>query len=111
MKSSFWRGSVKLFSGAVLDQMVLSGASFLIGVMLIRYATDHDYALYVLVQSAVLLTISFHNSWLTGPLAMLTPRLGQDERWRTLGSVMHVQRRVVRLIALPLLILPLLGYF
>jgi len=111
MKSSFWRGSLKLFSSAILDQMVLSGANFVIGIMLIRYATDHDYALYVLVQSAVLLTISLHNSWLTGPLAILTPRLGPDERWRTLGSVKLIQRRVLRWIALPLFIVPLLGYF
>ncbi len=77
---------------------------------MIRYASDHDYALYVLVQSALLLLMSMHNSWLTGPLAILTPGLSSDERWQTIGSVKRIQRRVLRLIALPLLLLPLIGY-
>jgi O-antigen/teichoic acid export membrane protein len=110
MNRSFGRGALPLFSAAIADQVLLSGTNFVVGFLIIRYATDHDYAMYVLVQSAILLGVTLHNSWLTGPLAILTPRMGPDERWRTIGSVMQVQRRILRLIALPLLLLPLAGY-
>jgi O-antigen/teichoic acid export membrane protein len=95
---------------AVFDQVVLSLTNFLVGFALIRYASDHDYALYVLVQSTLLLVVSVHNSYLTGPVAVLTPKMADDERWQTIGSVKRVQRRVLRVVALPLVLLPLLGY-
>jgi O-antigen/teichoic acid export membrane protein len=110
MSRSFGRGVLPLFSAAIVDQVVLSATNFLVGVLLIRYATDHDYALYVLVQSALILLVMVHNSWLTGPLAILTPKLEQEERWRTIGSVKHAQRRVLARVAVPMLLLPLLGY-
>jgi O-antigen/teichoic acid export membrane protein len=95
---------------AVFDQVVLSLTNFLVGFMLIRYASDHDYALYVLVQSTLLLVVSVHNSYLTGPVAVLTPKMADEERWQTIGSVKRVQRRVLRTVAVPLVLLPLLGY-
>jgi O-antigen/teichoic acid export membrane protein len=110
MSRSFGRGAIPLFSAAIVDQVVLSGTNFVVGLLLIRYATDHDYALYVLVQSALLLVVTVHSSWLTGPLAILTPRLSPEERWSTIGSVKHAQRRFLGVLAVPLLLVPLLGY-
>lgn len=110
MSRSFGRGAIPLFSAAIVDQVVLSGTNFIVGLLLIRYATDRDYALYVLVQSALLLVITVHGSWLTGPLAILTPQLSAEERWRTIGSVKHAQRRFLGVLAVPLLLVPLLGY-
>jgi O-antigen/teichoic acid export membrane protein len=98
------------FGFAVFDQVVLSLTNFLVGFVLIRYASDHDYALYVLVQSTLLLVVSVHNSYLTGPVAVLTPKLPEGERWQTIGSVKRVQRRLLRAVAVPLVLLPLLGY-
>jgi O-antigen/teichoic acid export membrane protein len=110
MSRSFGRGALPLFSAAIVDQVVLSGTNFLVGILLIRYATDRDYGLYVLVQSALLLVATIHNSWLMGPLAILTPKLAPDERWRTIGSVKRTQRRILGLISVPLLLVPLFGY-
>jgi O-antigen/teichoic acid export membrane protein len=110
MNLSFGGRAVRLFSSAIFDQVVLSATNFLVGFVLIRYAGDHDYALYVLVQSAMLLALTVHNSYLSGPLAIVTPSLPADERWRTIGSVKRVQRRVLRTALLPLLAIPLLGY-
>jgi O-antigen/teichoic acid export membrane protein len=98
------------FGFAIFDQVVLSLTNFLVGFVLIRYASDHDYALYVLVQSALMLIVSVHNSYLLGPVAILTPKLPADERWQTIGSVKRVQRRLLRAAAVPLVLLPLLGY-
>jgi O-antigen/teichoic acid export membrane protein len=98
------------FGFSIFDQVVLSVTNFLVGFLLIRYASDHDYALYVLVQSALQLLSGIHNSYLAGPVAILTPKLPADERWLTIGSVKRVQRFLLRVIALPLLPLPVLGY-
>ncbi len=101
---------LRLFSSAVLDQMVLSGTNFAVALLLIRYSTDDDYGLYVLVQSAVLLLTTSQAAWLTGPLATLLPRLLADERVRTVTAVKTAQRRVLRLGALPLLIAPVIAW-
>ena len=98
------------FGFAVFDQVVLSLTNFLVGFVLIRFASDHDYALYVLVQSTLLLVVSVHNAYLTGPVTVLTPKMPEDERWQTIGSVKRVQRRLLRAVAVPLVLLPLLGY-
>ncbi len=109
MNLSFGRRALP-FGFAIFDQVVLSLTNFLVGFLLIRYASDHDYALYVLVLSALQLLVLVHNSYLTGPMAILTPKLPADERWQTIGSVKQVQRRLLRATALPLIPLPLLGY-
>src|SRR5271165_1210584 len=110
MSPGFARRSLRPFSFAIFDQVVLSASNFLVGFVLIRYASDHDYGLYVLVQSTLVLVVSMQNAYLTGPIAILTPKLPADERWQTIGSVKRVQRRLLRAAAVPLVILPLLGY-
>ncbi len=110
MNLRFGHRALRPFGFAIFDQVVLSLTNFLVGFVLIRYATDHDYALYVLVQSTLLLVVSLQNSYLSGPVAILTPKLPADERWQTIGSVKRVQRRLLRAAAVPLVLLPLLGY-
>lgn len=109
MKVSFGRRALP-FGFAIFDQVVLSLTNFLVGFALIRYTSDRDYALYVLVQSTLVLITSVHNAYLTGPVAILTPKLPDEERWQIIGSVKRVQRRLLRTAAVPLLILPILGY-
>lgn len=110
MNVDFGGRALRLFSSAIMDQVVLSGTNFLVGILLIRFASDHDYGLYVLVQSALLLLVSMHNACLTGPLAILTPKLPAEERWQAVGSVKQAQRRWLRIGAIPLLTVPLFGY-
>ena len=109
MKLSLGRRALP-FGFSIFDQVVLSLTNFLVGFVLIRYASDKDYALFVLVQSALQLLVTVHNSYLTGPVAILTPKLSDDERWQTIGSVKRVQRRLIRAAAVLLLPLPVLGY-
>lgn len=101
---------LRLVSSAVLDQAILSATNFVVGFVLIRFATDQDYGLYVLVQSALLLAVTIHNAWLSGPLAILVPRLSALERRGTITAIKLQQRRWLRWIALPLLIVPAGGY-
>ena len=90
--------------------MLLSGTNFAVSLLLIRYATDRDYGIYVLLQSAVLLLTSAQSAWLTGPLATLTAKLLPDVRAQTITSVRSVQLRALLLGALPLFLVPAVGY-
>lgn len=110
MRLSFGHRGLRLFSSAILDQVVLSGTNFVAGFLLIRYATDQDYGLYVLVQATLLLLVSTHNAWLTAPLAILTPRLEPEQRRQTLGSVKRSQARLLRLCAPVLMCATALAY-
>jgi len=101
---------LKLFSTAVIDQVVLSGANFAVGLILIRMTGDADYGLFVLVQSGILLLVTAQGAWLSGPLSVLAPRRGEAGRVRMISTVERGQRRWVwRLLAVSLLV-PLLLY-
>lgn len=101
---------MRLFGSAVIDQVVLSATSFIVAFLLIRFSTDNDYAVYVLVQSTLMLVASAHGAWLMGPLAVLAPRLPADERWVTIGAVKRTHRRWLKGMALALVALPAAGY-
>src|SRR5438105_568295 len=90
--------------------MLLSGTNFAVSLLLIRYSTDRDYGMYVLLQSAVLLLTSAQNAWLTGPLATLTAKLLPDVRAQTITSVRSIQLRALLLGALPVFLVPAVGY-
>lgn len=66
---------VRLFSFAVLDQALLSAANFVVGLLLIRYSTDLQYGYYVMAFAAVLLAGTVQNAVLSGPMAVLAPKL------------------------------------
>ena len=66
---------VRLFSFAVLDQALLSAANFGVGLLLIRYSTDLQYGYYVMAFAAVLLAGTVQNAVLSGPMAVLAPKL------------------------------------
>ena len=102
---------VRLVSSAVLDQAILSATNFVVGFLLIRYTTDQDYGLYVLVQSALMLVVTVHNAWLTGPVVITVPKLSTPVRRDTISAIKLEQRRWVARIALPLLLIPLCAYF
>jgi O-antigen/teichoic acid export membrane protein len=101
---------LKLFSAAVIDQVLLSGANFVAGFILIRFTSDHDYGLYVLVQSAMILLTTAQAAWLSGPLAVVAARKSPAERRTMVGAVRSSQRRVLLWAVLTALIVPLAAY-
>jgi O-antigen/teichoic acid export membrane protein len=102
---------LQLFSAAVIDQILLSGANFLVGFLLIRKTSDADYGLYVLVQSAVLLLITAQTAWLSTPLAVLAPKRTTEIKRQMIGAVEAVQTRFLRRCAMVVMFVPVLGYF
>ena len=98
------------FGAGVLDQILLSGASFAAGFVLIRFTNDVAYGQYVLAQSAILLFLSAQGAWLSGPSFALAPRKNPQERRLMLGSLAASQRRFLRRLAPALLVVPAAGY-
>ncbi|MDB6086184.1 MAG: capsular biosynthesis protein, partial [Gammaproteobacteria bacterium] len=75
----------KQFSTTVVDQILLSGANFLVGFLLIRRTSDFDYGMFVLVQSAIALLISAQTAWVSSPLAVIGPTKSPDVKRSMIG--------------------------
>lgn len=101
---------LQLFSASIIDQIALSAGNFLVGFMLIRRTSDVDYGMFVLVQSGILLLTSAQNAWLSGPLAVLSPKRPPEARRQMVGAVEVSQRRFLRRLTVAALFVPLLGF-
>jgi O-antigen/teichoic acid export membrane protein len=103
-------GLLKLFSAAVIDQVLLSGANFAVGFILIRFTSDHDYGVYVLVQAALVLLTAVQRAWLSGPLTILSARKSAEERREMVGAVKDSQRSTLLWVMLTGQLLALTAY-
>jgi O-antigen/teichoic acid export membrane protein len=101
----------KQFSVSVIDQIVLSGANFAVGLLLIRQTSDLDYGMFVLVQSAIALLMSAQVAWLSSPLAVLAPAKTAALRRLMVGSVELSQKKFLRNASVVALLIPTVGYF
>ena len=70
---------VRMLSGAVLDQALLSAANFLVGLVLIRHTSDLQYGYYILVTNAFLLLTSLQNAYIAPAVVPLFTRLPDGE--------------------------------
>ncbi len=92
------------FGAGVVDQMVLSGANFLAGLLMIRRTTDFAYGQFVLAQSAILLLVSIQSSWLTGVLQIIVPKKTPSEGTHAIGTMRVSQARFLRGLGMVLLV-------
>jgi O-antigen/teichoic acid export membrane protein len=97
------------FSTGVLDQVIVSGASFIAGFLMIRYTTDADYGQFVLAQSTLLLLVGAQGAWTAGPLAVIAPTKTEETRRTMVGSIKASQRRFLRRLTLAALLIPIAG--
>ena len=95
--------TLHFFGAGVIDQMVLSGANFLAGLLMIRRTSDVAYGQFVLAQSAILLLVSAQVSWLTGPLSIVVPKKTLAEKTQAIGTMRVSQAKFLRGLALALL--------
>jgi O-antigen/teichoic acid export membrane protein len=106
-----WVGALRYFGTGVIDQVLLSGASFAMGLLMIRYTSDQDYGQFVLAQSAILLLLSAQGAWQSGPLVAVAPTKSADVRREMIGAVRASQTRFLRYIALLVFIAIAAGYY
>jgi O-antigen/teichoic acid export membrane protein len=91
---------LRMIGSAITVQALLSAASFLVGIILIRYNTGTEYGYYVLVTNAVLLMTILQNAFIQ---PQLVPRLAvADDQGRAdlIGGVLRDQRWIWPLPAL-----------
>jgi O-antigen/teichoic acid export membrane protein len=93
---------VHLFGSAVVDQALLSAASFGVGLLLIRGTSDDQYGYYVLATSAVLLLVSLQNALFAPALASRIVRLDGAGRANLVGGLYRAQLRLMLALGLPL---------
>ena len=101
--------TVHTFGTGVVDQVLLSGANFLVGFAMIRFTSDVDYGQFVLVQSAVLLLTSAQSAWLA-PLCTVIPSRPPAVRQVMFGAVEASQSRFLRILVLIAAPVPVIGF-
>jgi O-antigen/teichoic acid export membrane protein len=101
---------LKFFGAGVLDQILLSGANFISGFVMIRYTSDASYGQFVLAQSALLLLVSAQAAWLSGPVTIIAPAKTPERRAQMIGALADSQTRFLRRLSGLLLLLPVATY-
>lgn len=81
--------------GAVAGQAMLSAASFAVGLLLIRRASDGDYGAYVVVVGLIALALSLQNALVAPVLGLRMPHLDPLPRGALIGALQVAQARVL----------------
>jgi O-antigen/teichoic acid export membrane protein len=67
------------FVHVTLDQVVLSGTSFVLNLLLIRYLSVESFGIYVIAFSFLMLAGSIHSALVTSPIGVIVSRLDDRE--------------------------------
>lgn len=86
---------VRMFGSALASQAVLSGASFLVGLLLLRRTSDLEYGYYVLMTGAIILAVSLQNAFIAPAMISRMTQLGRLECGDLTGGLYREQRRVI----------------
>ncbi|MDE2219366.1 MAG: capsular biosynthesis protein [Gammaproteobacteria bacterium] len=91
---------VRMFGSAVVTQAMLSAASLLVGLILIRRTSEMQYGYYVLVGNAVALLTSLQKSFIQPAMVTRMTRLDIAGRRNLIGGLLREQRQLLPLVAL-----------
>ena len=72
----------------LIDQGVLSLATFVVGILVARATNKEEYGLYILGWSLLLILQGFHKALVNVPFTIYAPRLGKEERAIYQGSTL-----------------------
>ena len=86
---------MRMFSSALASQVLLSGASFAVALLLIRRSSDLQYGYFILVTGAVMLAVSLQSSFIAPAMVNRMTRLSPRECGDLTGGLYREQRRVV----------------
>ncbi len=88
-----------LLGSAVINQAMLSAASLLASLVLVRRAADLQYGYYVLGWNAILLLTSLQNSFFASPMVNRLSRLDRDGGRNVVAGFYHAQQRLLPALA------------
>src|SRR5580704_17943134 len=86
---------VRMFSGAVAIQGMLSASSFVVGLLLVRRTSNAQYGYYVLIISAILLATSVQWSLISPPMVIRMSSADRTERADLIGGLRRDQLRLL----------------
>ncbi len=89
----------RMFGSAMTSQVLLSAASFAVGLLLIRHSTDLQYGYFILASSGLLLITSLQNAFLNPPLVNRITPLDRPARGDLVGGLYRDQARVLHVAA------------
>jgi O-antigen/teichoic acid export membrane protein len=101
---------VRMFGGAVVVQIVLSATSLVVGLILIRRATDQQYAYYVLLINVLLLAIQLQYAFIQPQMIVRMAQASRAERADLIGGLIRDQRRLLSPVAVAIAIAGLLAW-
>lgn len=90
---------LRMFSSAVGSQVVLSAASFMVGILLIRLTSDADYGYFVLLMSAIILAVSLQHAYVAPAMINRMVHLDRDTCGELTGGLYREQRNVLVAVA------------
>ncbi|HYD34416.1 MAG TPA: lipopolysaccharide biosynthesis protein [Methylophilaceae bacterium] len=76
---------------AFLDQSVVSGSNFIIGILLARFLGPEAFGVFVLLQSVMLYVNSFQGALIFQPMMSAAPQLVDQEKSKYLQGVFAMQ--------------------
>lgn len=88
----------RLLSSALISQILISAASFGIGLILIRHTSDHQYGYFILASTVLLLLTSLQNAFFNPTLATRITRLDGPGRADLVGGLHREQLRLLTVI-------------
>jgi len=95
---------VRLFSGAVAVQTVLSASNFIVGLLLVRRTSDVQYGYYVLIITSVMLSRTLQGAFIGPPMITRLSRSDREGRANLIGGLYRDQNRLAPL----LMVLPVI---
>src|SRR5882757_198478 len=82
---------LKKISFAVLDQGLISGTNFTLGILLARWLSPSEYGIYALCFSAYLLISAIQQAIVLEPMSVLGPTQYQERYRAYVGTLVVMQ--------------------
>ncbi len=100
MNFTLGRGAfLRLLSGAIAVQVLMSAANFIVGLLLIRRTAEQQYGYYVLITTATLLLMIIQGAFIQPPMIIRLTRSDETGRADLIGGLIRDQIRFIPLIA------------
>ncbi|HET9741784.1 MAG TPA: hypothetical protein VFQ00_03455 [Terriglobales bacterium] len=94
-----WAGKGSL---AIVDQAFISGANFVVSILLARWTSSSEYGAFALAFAIFLLLSQLHQSLLLEPMSVFGGSYSGSRLKRYYGSLLHMQNGVFVAVAVPL---------
>ena len=92
-------GFLRMFGSAVMTQAMLSAASLLVGLILIRGTTEQQYGYYILIINAVALLTALQNGFIQPAMVTRMTRSDLNGRRALIGGLFREQRQLLPIAA------------